>query len=66
MHWLSRRFVTVSPFTVTAPRRTFLGAVRNIGWNWVERHEFDIFRAEDPSPVTHAFSIRALRNSVET
>ena len=32
----------------------------------VERHEFDIFRAEDPSPVTRAFSTRALRNSVET
>ena len=25
MHWLSRRFVTASPFTVTAPRGIFLG-----------------------------------------
>ena len=32
----------------------------------MERHEFEIFRTEDPSPVAYAFSTRALRNSVET
>ena len=38
------------------------GAVSNIKWNATHGHQFNIFRAEDPSLVTHAFSTRAMRN----
>ena len=32
MHWLSRRFVTASPFIATAPRQTFLGFKKKINY----------------------------------